>query len=144
MRQAVLAFFLIVLYVGGCGSDGGDCGSSAPGESCAKTADCACGLRCRDQVCSRDSGSEVCQDIIKRYQEALADSTARSCSSAPDCYSMSDVCVLDPDAPIVVNVATRDRLWVLEEEWEESACRDVCSGFGGSGGPDCVDSGCQL
>src|SRR5690606_35807782 len=143
MTQAVLAFFLIVLYVGGCGSGGDDCGSSASGESCAKTADCACGLRCRDQVCSRDSGSETCQDIVRRYQEALADSNARSCSSASDCQHMSSVCVVNPDVPIVVNVATRDRLWALEEKWEESACGDGCSYSGGSAGPDCLDSVCQ-
>src|SRR5690606_36388661 len=121
-----------------------DCGSSASGESCAKTADCACGLRCREQVCSRDSGSEACQDIIRRYQAALADSNARSCSAASDCRGVSRVCVVDPDVQIVVNVATHDRLWALEEEWEESACGGGCSSFGGSGGPDCVNSVCQL
>lgn len=145
MRDALLSL-LIVLYIGGCGSGSGsgDCGSSAPGDSCAKTADCACGLSCRDQVCRRNSSSEVCQDIIGRYQEALVDSNAESCSSAPDCYLMESVCVIDPNAPIVVNVATRDRLWALEDEWEASACGNVCSAYGSFGSPDCVDSVCRL
>ncbi len=144
-RTLGLLFAVFAAAMCGCGDDE-DCGTSRVGESCAKTADCECGLRCKDQECVVDlSTDRTCSQIKDAYLQILQDPSTLVCGDAAECKDNDGLCGIEEETwdPAFVNAFARDQLWDLQEEWEINGCSAGvdCSARAGMM-PACEDSMC--